>query len=289
MLTPELSDRLLSSQRNELTEHYIYKKLALATKDRNNREILLHISKDELRHYDFWKGLTGKDIKPNRVKIWFYYLVSRIFGLTFGIKLMENGEGQAQITYREIAGIIPEAAFIAQDEDKHEQELIGMIEEERLEYVGAMILGLNDALVELSGSLAGFTLALQDTKLVAMVGLITGIAASLSMGSTSYLACKAEKTSRSPVKSGLYTGIAYVFTVTILILPYLLLSNVLIALAVMILNVIIVVLIFNFYISVAQDLPFMKRFSEMAILSIGIAAVSFGIGFLMRQVFGIEI
>ncbi len=72
-------------------------------------------------------------------------------------------------------------------------------------------------------------------------------------------------------------------------MPYLLLSNVLIALAVMIANVIIVVLIFNFYISVAQDLPFMKRFSEMAALSIGIAAISFGIGFLMRQVFGIDI
>lgn len=289
MLTPELNERLLSSQRNEITEHHIYKKLALATKDNHNREILMHISKDEMRHYDFWKGLTGKHVKPNRFKIWFYYLVSRIFGLTFGIKLMEKGEGVAKNIYRDLSASVPEALKIAEEEDKHEEELIGMIEEERLEYVGAMILGLNDALVELSGSLAGFTLALQDPKLVAMVGLITGIAASLSMGSTSYLASKAEKTSRSPIKSGLYTGIAYIFTVTVLILPYLLLANVLIALAVMILNVIIVVLIFNFYISVAQDLPFMKRFSEMAILSIGIATVSFGIGFLMRQVFGIEI
>jgi VIT1/CCC1 family predicted Fe2+/Mn2+ transporter len=289
MLPENMIKKVLISQKAEITEHYIYKKLALATKDSHNREILLHISKDELRHYDFWKRLTGKDIKPNRLKIWFYYMVSRVFGLTFGIKLMEKGEGQAQINYREIAESIPEAISIAEEEDKHEEELIGMIEEERLEYVGAMILGLNDALVELSGSLAGFTLALQDPKLVAMVGLITGIAASLSMGSTSYLASKAEKTSRSPVKSGLYTGIAYILTVTILILPYLLLSNVLIALAIMICNVIIVVLIFNFYISVAQDLPFMKRFSEMALLSMGIAAVSFGIGFLMRQVFGIDI
>jgi VIT1/CCC1 family predicted Fe2+/Mn2+ transporter len=152
-----------------------------------------------------------------------------------------------------------------------------------------MILGLNDALVELSGSLAGFTLALQDSKLVAMVGLITGIAASLSMGSTSYLASKAENTSRSPIKSGLYTGFSYILTVTLLVLPYLLLSNVFIALAVMIINVILIILVFNFYISVAQNLSFKKRFSEMAILSIGIAAVSFGIGFLMRQVFGIDI
>ncbi len=289
MLSEDILKRVLISQKAEITEHNIYKKLAQATKDSHNRQLLLSISNDELRHYKIWEKYTGKEVKPAMLKVWFYYIVSRIFGITFGIKLMEKGEGQAQINYREIAKSIPEAIIIAEEEDKHEEELIGMIEEERLEYVGAMILGLNDALVELSGSLAGFTLALQDPKLVAMVGLITGIAASLSMGSTSYLASKAEKTGRSPVKSGLYTGIAYIFTVTVLILPYLLLSNVLIALAVMICNVIIVVLIFNFYISVAQDLPFMKRFSEMALLSIGIAAVSFGIGFLMRQVFGIDI
>ncbi|MDD4924264.1 MAG: VIT1/CCC1 transporter family protein [Dehalococcoidales bacterium] len=289
MISPEITAKLLSSQRNEITEHFIYKKLARSTKDQHNREILLHISKDELRHYDFWKQATGKDVKPNMSKVWFYYLVSRIFGLTFSIKLMERGEDIARTVYRELSDSIPEALEIAEEEDRHEAELIDMIEEERLEYVGAMILGLNDALVELSGSLAGFTLALQDPKLVAMVGLITGIAASLSMGSTSYLASKAEKTSGSPVKSGLYTGIAYIFTVAVLILPYLLLSNVLIALAVMICNVIIVILVFNFYISVAQNLSFTKRFSEMAILSIGIAAVSFGIGFLMRQVFGIDI
>ncbi len=289
MLTDEIIKKLLVFQKGEITEFIIYKKLARATKDSHNRELLLNISSDELSHYNFWKQFTGKETKPHLVKVWFYYLVSRIFGLTFGIKLMEKGEGQAQINYRDIAGSIPEALEIAKEEDRHEEELIKIIEEERLHYVGAMILGLNDALVELSGSLAGFTLALQDPKLVAMVGLITGIAAALSMGSTSYLASKSENTGRSPIKSALYTGIAYIFTVAILIMPYLLISNVLIAMAVMVCNVLIIILIFNFYISVAQDLPFIKRFSEMAALSIGIAAISFGIGYLMRAVFGIDI
>jgi len=103
MMPENMIKKVLITQKAEITEHYIYKKLALATKDSHNREILLHISKDELRHYDFWKRLTGKDIKPNRLKIWFYYMVSRVFGLTFGIKLMEKGEGQAHINYREIA------------------------------------------------------------------------------------------------------------------------------------------------------------------------------------------
>jgi VIT1/CCC1 family predicted Fe2+/Mn2+ transporter len=202
---------------------------------------------------------------------------------------MERGEGQAQIVYRDMARVVPMAMEIAREEDKHEEELIWMIEEERLSYVGSIILGLNDALVELSGSLAGFTLALQDSHLVAMVGLITGIAASLSMGSTSYLTNKSERNGRSPLKSALYTGIAYIFTVLFLVFPYLIFTNVLIALAVMILDAIIIIMAFNFYISVAQDLPFWKRFSEMALLSLGISAISFGIGILMRAFFGIDI
>ena len=46
------------------------------------------------------------------------------------------------------------------DERRHEEELYGMLDEERLHYVGAMVLGLNDALVELTGAIAGVTFAL---------------------------------------------------------------------------------------------------------------------------------
>ena len=53
-----------------------------------------------------------------------------------------------------------------------EKALLEMLDEERLKYVGSMVLGLNDALVELTGSLAGFTFAMQNTKLIALSGLI---------------------------------------------------------------------------------------------------------------------
>jgi len=52
-----------------------------------------------------------------------------------------------------------------------------LIEEKRLEYTGSIVLGLNDALVEMTGALAGLTLALQNTRLIALSGLVTGIAA----------------------------------------------------------------------------------------------------------------
>jgi VIT1/CCC1 family predicted Fe2+/Mn2+ transporter len=122
-----------------------------------------------------------------------------------------------------------------------------------------------------------------------MVGLITGIAASLSMGCTEYLAIKSEESKKTPLKSALYTGSAYVITVIFLILPYLLISNVYVALGVMILNALIVIVLFNFYISVAKELSFTKRFLEMALLSLGVAAVSFGIGYLVRELLGIDI
>ncbi|MBN2239250.1 MAG: VIT1/CCC1 transporter family protein [Dehalococcoidales bacterium] len=279
---------IASAQKTEITEHVIYQKLARSAKQPSNRDILLEISRDELRHYKMWRSHTKKDLRPKWLMVWFFYFVSRIFGLSFGLKLMEHGENVANAAYNAISEEYPEAIEIAHEEDEHEKQLLQMINEERLDYVGSMIRGLNDALVELTGALAGFTLALQDSRLVAMVGLITGIAASLSMGCTEYLAIKSEKT-RSPLKSAMYTGSAYVLTVVFLILPYLLIPNVFIALAVMIINALLVIIVFNFYIAVATDESFVKRFMEMALLSLGVAVVSFGIGYIIREVLGVDI
>ena len=123
---------------------------------------------------------------PGSLKVFFYFIVSKLLGLTFGLKLMERGEEGAQINYSAITEHVPEAQRILEDEKKHEDELLSLIDEERLNYVGSIVLGLNDALVELTGTLAGLTFALQNTKLIALAGLITGIAASRI---TSYNVC----------------------------------------------------------------------------------------------------
>jgi VIT1/CCC1 family predicted Fe2+/Mn2+ transporter len=278
-----------AAQKSEITEHIIYQKLSQVTKEGHNRKILLRISGDEKRHYNLWKDYTQRTEKPDWIKVWMYYLVSRVFGLTFGIKLMERGEGKAQETYRDIADSVPQALDIAKEEDEHEEQLVRMLDEERLNYVGSMIRGLNDALVELTGALAGFTLALQSPRLIAMAGLITGIAASLSMGATEYLAIKSDQGSQSPLKSALYTGIAYILTVFFLVFPYLLFTNIYMSLGIMIFDAIVVITVFNFYMSVAKEESFWKRFAEMALLSLGVAAVSFAIGFLVRQLLGVEV
>ena len=227
---------------------------------------------------------------PKRLMVAFYTTVSRLFGFTFGIKLMEKGEEAAQVNYGLIAKNIPDAVEIMKDEQAHEVQLMAMLDEERLRYAGSVVLGLNDALVELTGALAGLTLAMQgNVKLIALSGLITGIAASLSMSASEYLSTSQEDGGKHPVRAALYTGLAYVLTVALLITPYLVLDNAYTALAISLTTGVLIIAVFNYYISVAKDESFKKRFSEMAILSLSVAAFSFVIGYFIRIWLGVEL
>ncbi len=287
-LTIEQIKNIKFFQKNEITEYHIYNRLAKKVKG-ENAELLKEIGDDELRHYEFWKKYSGEEVKPGKWKIFKFYWITRIFGLTFGIKLMENGEEGAREMYEEATEYIPEAKSIVEDEDVHEEKLIGMLEEKKLDYVGSIVLGLNDALVELTGALAGLTLALQNTRLIAIAGLITGIAASFSMGASEYLSKKSDEEGSEALTSAIYTGIAYIVTVFILILPYLIIDNYFICLGLTLVLAILIILGFNYYISVAKDLNFKKRFTEMALLSLGVAALTFGISYFVRLFFGVDV
>jgi VIT1/CCC1 family predicted Fe2+/Mn2+ transporter len=108
--------------------------------------------------------------------------------------------------------------------------------------------------------LAGLTLSLPNTKLIAFVGLISGIAASLSMFSSEYISTEEEHDiKRSPFLAGLSTGIAYFLTSLILVTPYFLLNNSFIALIVMLLLGWIIIIGFSFYVSVVKDISFKQR------------------------------
>ncbi len=280
---------ILQFQKNEITEHLIYQKLSLLDRGGRNKEVLRRISGDELRHHGIWRKFTGQEVQPDNLKVWWYVLIARIFGVTFAIKLMESGEKGAQDAYGRIAKVIPEAEAVRKDENQHEKELIAMIDEERLKYIGSVVLGLNDALVELTGTLAGLTFALQNAKLVGVAGLITGIAASLSMAASEYLSTKAEGGDKNPFKASIYTGIAYVLAVTVLILPFLLLGNPFISLLFSLTGAIILILVFTFYFSVVREVSFRRRFAEMVAISLGVAGLSFLIGLLVRQFLGVEV
>ena len=149
-----------------------------------------------------------------------FYASGKIFGLTFVLNLMESGEAGAIEEYEAISEQFPIARKILEDESRHEEELAAMIEEDGLSYISSMVLGLNDAPVELTGALAGFTLALNDNKMIGYNGFITGVAATLSMAASEYLSKKTDSGEKHPLKAAVYTGLAYLFTVALLLAPY---------------------------------------------------------------------
>ena len=289
-LSPAAKAIVLKMQQNELTESVIYEKISRFAKGAENQATLLRLAREERAHYEIWKKYTGVEMKPEKGKILKFTLIARVFGFTFAVKLMERGEGNAQEEYALLAAEVAESVHIRQQEEEHEQALLAMLDEERLRYVGSMVLGLNDALVELTGSLAGFTFALQNTRLIALSGLIIGISATFSMASSEFLAARSEGRSDA-LKSCTYTGIAYLITVVLLILPYLLLgsSQYVAALVCMLAIVVLIIAGFTYYTSVAQDQPFKSRFLEMALISIGVAVVSFVVGVLAKNLLGVEV
>lgn len=277
----------LMAQRTEITEHAIYIKLADKTKDANNADVLRQIGQQELAHAAFWERKTGVVLKPNAWKVRRTVFLAQLLGLTFVLKQMEKREGTGSRLYEELSSHFPETKQFSEEEKAHEQSIIAMIDEERLQFVGSIVLGLNDALVELTGALAGFTLALADTRIISLAGLVTGISASLSMAASDYLSSKAEGDSQAK-KSAVYTGVAYFITVMLLILPFLLSTSKLVALSITLTTVILIIYGFNYYLSVAKDLNFKARFTEMAVISLGVAAFSFLVGYGLKFVLGVE-
>ncbi len=287
-LSKETLAVIMKMQQNELNESLIYKRIAKFAKGEENKKTLERLAAEEHAHYEIWKSYTGVEMKPSKAKVLKYTLIARILGFTFAVKLMERGEEVAQIKYDLLANEVPESIHIREQEEEHEASLLAMLDEEKLHYVGSMVLGLSDALVELAGSLAGFTFAMQNTKLVALSGLIVGISATFSMASSEFLSAKSEGR-KDALKSCSYTGIAYLLTVVALILPYVLLSEPLLALGIMIGIIILIIAGFTYYTSVAQDLKFGSRFFEMSGISIGVAIISFVVGILAKQLLGVDI
>jgi len=290
MINPQLSKTILKAQRNEITEYYIYSKLAKKINDKHNQAILLKIANDELKHYRFWKTVTKTEVTVNQLMLYWYLALAAIFGLSFTLKLMEKGEDLSQRNYERLLPYYPKVKQIQHEEHVHEQHILNLLNEERIAYASSLVLGLNDALVELTGALAGLTLALRNSQIVALSGIIVGFAASLSMAASSYLSAKEDESAgKKPLKSALYTGIAYLITVALLVLPYFWFGNIYVSLAVMLGLALLIILGYTFYITTAKSLSFGKRFLEMALISIIVAIISFGVGYVLRSAVGIEV
>ena len=285
---------LLKLQRMEATEAEVYRRLARMQKDPVNRSILEGISLEEERHEAVIENMTGEKVRADMGKVRRQIMLARLFGFTFSVKMMEATEKDVAAEYRELG-----LDDIAEEEEAHEENMIGMLDEERLRYSGSVVLGMSAALVELTGALAGLNFAFQSLNLVALAGLVTGIAAAFSMGASEYLSSRAEKKSESAVRAAFFTWISYLITVLLLVSPYLLLTaespdfhglepHVQALLYTFAIGLLIVA-VFNFYVSVVEEVSFSSRFMEMAGILGVVSLISYGIGILLRGMLGVEV
>lgn len=288
------TDRLLRLQRMEATEAEVYRRLARIQPDPMNKSILEGIALEEERHEAEIAKLTGEDVEADIWKVRKQVMLARLFGFTFSIRMMEATEKDAATEYRELG-----LHDIADEEEAHEENMIGMLDEERLRYSGSVVLGMSDALVELTGALAGLTFALRDLRLVALAGLVTGIAAAFSMGASEFLSSRAEKKDESAIKAAIFTWISYLITVLLLVSPYLLIGNdtsdfqglgphIQALIGTLSIGLIIVAL-FNYYVSVVEGVSFKIRFAEMAAILGVVTLISYGIGIALRGILGVEV
>lgn len=277
-------------QKNEVQGAALYQKIAEMTKDRKEKEILMAISKDEWKHAKTFGKYSTISMKPNSFYVFFFALLARILGYTFIIKFLERNEDKGIAVYEKEISEIPELPRILEDEERHEKELLDMLDEERLQYIGDIVLGMNDALVELTGALAGYTLAMQNTHVIAMAGMITGVSATLSMAASGYLSSR-EQSQKNAAKSSVYTGLAYLITVALLIIPYLVMpqESYIAALIITLIIAIAIIAAFNFYISIAKGRAFKKNFLLMSAISLGVSVITFGIGLVVKNVLGIDL
>jgi VIT1/CCC1 family predicted Fe2+/Mn2+ transporter len=284
MISPNLRKIVLGFQKKEITEHEIYKKLAEKTRG-NNAKVLKTISEDELSHYNEWMKYTQEEVHPNNLSVLKYLIFSKIFGLTFVMKILEGGEEKAQEAYQKISSELPEATQRVLDEHRHENLLIEQIDEARLNYLGSIVQGLNDALIELAGELAGFTFALQNPQLIGFAGLIAGIAQFLS-GSASeieiYLSQKTEE-NKQALKASFHEGIIYMITVLLLITPYFISTNYYIPLSVTAITAFLIILLFTYYVSVVRSLSLKRMFFSIVTITVGVGAVAFLIGWIAKM------
>lgn len=282
--------KALKQQQSEINDHTIYKALASHQDNEKNKEVFEKIAKDEKAHYEFWVRITNQQIEAQKLVVWWYIILVKIFGTSFALKSLEKRESGAEEFYKELFEIYPESKKIYKQEVEHEFELIDMLNDKKLLYAGAIVLGMNDALVELTGTLTGIALAFDKSLTIGLTGLIMGIAASLSMAGSAYFEAKENPSEDiNPLVYSLYTGVSYILTTTILVVPFFIFEVMSYSLIMMFISAFLAIISYNFYISVAKNLSFSKRVIQMSAITFGVALISFGIGYVVKYYFGIEI
>ncbi|MCL2110284.1 VIT1/CCC1 family protein [Microgenomates group bacterium] len=284
IINPRLRAIALEMEQEEINEYGVYVALAGEIGDPHNAGVLIKMAELEKEHAEFWAERTGVMLEPQKWRVRLMVMLAKVLGLMFVLKLMERTMGVAQEKYQLLMKKVPEVVRVSADFTKHEMELLEILNEERLHFMGAIVMGLDSAFVGLIGMLAGLTLAMNDTSLISLAGLIAGISIALEAGVGEYVSKRTEDDAQA-LKAGLWTLGASAGTVMVLIAPFLLIKVGMLALLWTVVLAVGMMAVVNFYLAVVKNTKFGGRFREMAMVTFGVMVVSGVLGLILRRLF----
>lgn len=280
---------------DEYTDHILYDRLSRKVNDSSRfAQTLRDLASTELGHYEFWKKYAPSATpKPSMPKVYWILFLKLVLGLTFAVRYLGRHEASVIRSYKSVAHLIPaedKSAFdrVIADEETHEREFSQKIESSAIRYISFVVLGLADALVEITGIHAGSLGIYERTEIAGLAGIIAGAAASLAMASAAFAQAK-QGFQGSARLSATYTGVSYFVTAVILATPYFLTANMIVALSVSLILAVILLAAITFYSSVISSKPFARDFFEILAIMFGVTVALYLFGYFIRVATGIAI
>ena len=246
------------------------------------RNILTELAALSKESFGFWtrkSNVLEDSLGKPRGKIMLYRFMRRVLGLTLTAKYISGRKADRVARYKTycVTCTVDEDYKVIETFADRMEAVVSEIEEERVVFFSNIILGFNDALIELTGALVGFSFALKDPKLITVGGLITGISASMSMAASAFLQARHEE-GKNPIKAALFTGVAYFVIALVLVLPFIFASSIASALMIMFVLIVLMIMCVSFYSAILLDRTYISQFLEMLLLSLGVAVIAFIIG-----------
>jgi len=292
-VSPELSRVARVRMSHEYTDSTLYERLSRTVDESSPfADVLKQLSATEGKHSEFWSRYApGEKPKLNRMKVLWILFLRRVLGLTFASRYLDRHELSVVKEYQEVAGMIPrddKAAFeeMVADEVQHEQEFAQKVESTAVRYISFVVLGLADALVEISGIHAGSLGIYNKTELAGLAGITAGAAASLAMASAAFAQAK-QGFHGSARLSALYTGVSYFVSAVLLATPYFLTASVIYALASSLVIAVAMLALTTYYSTVIANKPFARDFLEILGILLGATVALYFFGLAVHAETGI--
>lgn len=348
---------------DEITDHVTYATLAAAERPGPLRELLGRIAEIEEHHSRFWlrfiaaRGGPAPARPPFARRLRFLRFLRRIFNPMLLVSTLELGEGHAARKYFGFLNRAPldesersDLRAIILDELEHEVTFRKESQTLGLGNVRDFVLGMNDGLVEILGTVTGLSAVYASSPFtVAVSGLVVGIAGALSMGIGAFMSVRSQRqvnegarerlsvlfavaperatdeyrarlvesgvpadvaaaisekiggnqeavtrllldaSEDSEVRSGLFTGGAYLVGVAFPVLPYFIAQSSLGALGGSVLLAGLALAATGGLVSVLSGIPLRRKVLEMVGAGIGAAMLSYGFGTLLDRWLGMHL